>query len=61
VEDAVLSDYAYAAAYGYIGIDRARVYGRLRNLLDETIIPDWGRLPQPGRTYEVGILWRLVD
>lgn len=59
--DTVLPAYTSAMLYGYVAIDRARVFGRIRNLFDADIYPDWGSLSLPSRSYEIGTSWELWD
>jgi len=56
-----LPRYASALIYAYLGIDRARVFARVPNLFDASIYPSWGRPRLPGRSYELGVSWELVD
>ncbi|HVP57837.1 MAG TPA: TonB-dependent receptor, partial [bacterium] len=61
LHDTKLVGYAWALFYGYLAIDRARVFARIPNLFDATIYPSWGRPRLPGRSYELGISWELAD
>jgi len=61
LEDTSLPRYASALLYAYLGIDRARVFARATNLFAASIYPSWGRPRLPGRSYEFGVSWELVD
>jgi len=61
VENASLPDYASGLLYGYLQIDRAKVFCRVTNLFNDQIYPAWGRPQLPARSYEVGISWELWD
>lgn len=61
VIDAALAGYTSALCYGYLAIDQARVYTRIRNLLDDEIYSRWGQPALPRRSYEIGVSWELRD
>jgi outer membrane cobalamin receptor len=61
VIDAALAGYTSALCYGYLAIDQARVYTRIRNLLDDEIHSRWGQPALPRRSYEIGVSWELQD
>jgi outer membrane cobalamin receptor len=60
-DDAELPAYVSATLYGYIKIDRARVFLRIRNLFDDDIHHRWGSPSLPSRSYEFGTSWELWD
>jgi outer membrane cobalamin receptor len=61
VIDAALAGYTSALCYAYLAIDRARIYTRIRNLLDDDIYSRWGQPALPARSYEIGVSWELSD
>jgi outer membrane cobalamin receptor len=60
-DDTELPAYTSAMLYGYVAIDRARVFGRITNLFRATIYPEWGDPSLPSRSYEIGTSWELWD
>jgi vitamin B12 transporter len=59
--DTRLPGYRSALLYGYIGVDRGRVFGRINNLFNEVIHTSWGMPALPHRSYEVGLSLELRD
>ncbi len=57
----VQPSYLDAILVAYISIDQSRAFVRIRNLLDETIVPVLSRPALPGRSYEFGMAWHLLD
>jgi outer membrane cobalamin receptor len=56
-----LPTYTSGLLYAYVAIDRARVFARATNLFDAGIYPSWGMPRLPGRSYEAGVSWELID
>ncbi len=61
IHDAMLDGYVSGLLYGYVEIDSGRVYGRVRNLFNQTIAQIWGRPELPPRSFELGVSLQLFD
>jgi outer membrane receptor protein involved in Fe transport len=61
ISDAELDGYISGLLYGYIEIDRGRVYARIRNLFNQGITQLWGFPELPPRSYELGVNLELLD
>ncbi len=61
ISDAELDGYISGLLYGYVEIDRGRVYARIRNLFNQGITQLWGFPELPPRSYEIGINLELLD
>jgi len=53
--------YIYAIPAAYLEIDRAICFLRVRNALDEKIDAPCNLYRLPGRTFEFGTIWHLLD
>jgi outer membrane cobalamin receptor len=53
--------YSSGLLYGYLAIDRARLFARVNNLFNDRIYSTWGTPRLPRRSYEFGISWEIKD
>ena len=56
-----LPTFTSGLVYAYLAVDRARVFARATNIFDADIYPSWGMPALPGRAFEAGISWELID
>jgi len=61
INGAELDGYISGLLYGYVEIDRGRVYARIRNLFNQRITHLWGFPELPPRSYELGVNLELLD
>jgi len=56
-----IGSYADVGLIVYVEIDKSRAFVRIRNLLDDEIVSFPTRSVLPGRLYEWGLVWHLLD
>jgi outer membrane cobalamin receptor len=61
VEDTRLPGYKTGILACAMTLDRATVFVRARNVFNGRVEAFWGRPPLPGRVYEFGLSWDMID